>query len=196
MNFHNQKGVSTFWGISIILIEAIIVFFIFYILYFFWIENPTPTSNILIMKAFKEKTLTIPKAVDTTSWLTYSSSLYGLSLKYPAGYSISEDEIAYGQYEGSIISLTEQNQESFSLRFFSLRGDETIAIALERLTSVDPSIYQHFSEEVADKEAIVYRRAPNQTPRDYIYFIGNNYLFESAFDELSVQILATFQFID
>ena len=196
MNYPDQKGISTFWGISIILMEVTIVVFVFYILYFFWIENPTPTSNILIMRAFKDRALTIPKAVDTTGWLTYTTSTYGFSLKYPTGYKILEDEIVYGSYEGKVFSLNEQGQESFSLRFFPVEGDESVSSAFERLTTINPSILQSFEEKVGGQAAIVYRRAPDQTPRDYIYFIGNGYVFESAFDVLAAQIFSTFKFID
>jgi len=196
MNIKEQRGVSTFWGISFILMEVTVVVFVFYILYFFWIENPTPTANIYIIKTFKGGTVTIPKDVETTGWLVYSNSSYGFSLKYPTDYKISEDEIVYGLYEGRVFSLSQQDQENFSLRFFPAEGNESVKSAFERLTTINPSVRQSFQEEVGGREAIVYRRAPGQTPSDYIYFIGNGYVFESAFDEFSAQILATFKFID
>lgn len=195
MELKNQKGITTFWGISIILMESVIVLFIFYILYFFWIENPTPTSNILIIRAFTKKAVTIPKSVDTADWLKYINSSYGFSIQYPADYQVAEDEIIYGNYDGKIISLTKGDIDDFSVRIFKVKEEESVADSFERLTGVSPAIYQSFSEKVDDHEAVVYRQQPGEASGDRIYFVGNNYLFESAFDQFSIQILATFRFL-
>lgn len=195
MSFKNQQGVTTFWGISIILIESVVVFFIFYILYFFWIENPTPTSNILIIRAFAKRAVVIPKSVDTADWLEYINNSYNFSIQYPADYQVTEDEIIYGNYDGKIISLTKENTNDFSMRIFKVKEEEAVADSFERLTGVSPSIYQSFSEKVNGHQAVVYRQKPGDSSGDQIYFVGNNYLFESAFDEFSIQILATFRFL-
>jgi len=196
MNTKDQKGISTFWGISIILIEAVVVFFVFFVLYFFWIENPTPTSRIFLVRALGKKEVSIPKQVDTAEWLTYSSNAYRFSLRYPFGYNFADDEIIYGSYPGREFSLSREGASGFSLRFFPVETEETVAEAFQRLSGVDPSIFQSFNEKVAGSEAIVYRRDLGQTPSDYIYFIGSGYLFESPFDEFSAQILVNFIFID
>jgi len=196
MDFKNQKGVTTFWGISIILIEAVVVFFVFMILYFFWIENPTPTSRIFFIRAFSKKTIEIPKSVNTDGWILYSTSKYGFSLQYPEGYKISEDVIEYGTYDGLEFNLKKDDAATFSMRIFSLEQSEIVTTTFLRLTGVNPLIYQNFVEEVGGSEAIVLRMAPGQPSSDFIYFTGNNYFFESGFDELSAQILSTFKFID
>ena len=195
MKLKNQQGITTFWGISIILMESVVVLFIFYILYFFWIENPTPTSNILIIRTFTKKGVTIPKSVDTADWLKYINNSYNFSIQYPADYQIAEGEITYGNYDGKIISLTKGDVDNFSVRIFKVREEESVADTFERLTGVSSSIYQSFSEKVDDHRAIVYRQKPGDASGDRIYFMGNNYLFESAFDQFSIQILATFKFI-
>ena len=79
----DKQGITTFWGISIILIEAVVVFFIFYILYFFWIENPTPTSNILIVRAVSRNVVKIPIKVDTADWLTFEDKTNSFEFKSP-----------------------------------------------------------------------------------------------------------------
>jgi len=195
MKLKNQQGITTFWGIFIILMESVIVVFIFYILYFFWIENPTPTSNILIIRTFTKKAVTIPKSVDTADWLKYINNSYGFSIQYPSDYQATEDEIIYGDYDGKIISLTKGDIDDFSVRIFKIKEEESVADSFERLTGVSPSIYQSFSEKVDDHDAIVYRQEPGDAAGDRIYFMGNNYLFESAFDQFSIQILATFEFL-
>lgn len=194
MKLKNQQGITTFWGISIILIESVIVFFIFYILYFFWIENPTPTSNILIVRAVTKRGITIPKTVNSASWLKYTNSNHGISLKYPIGYVVSDDSIAYGDYEGKVINFEKDGAGDFSIRFFTVADEESIDEAFERLTGVNPSIYQSFTEEVDDHDAVVYRQQPGETTGDRIYFIGNSNFFELEFNETTAQILTTFQF--
>jgi len=196
MKLRNQQGITTFWGISIIIIESIVVFFIFYILYFFWIENPMPTSKILIIRAFSKKEITIPKQVETTGWFKYSSQVYGFTFQYPEGYQIAEDTITYGDSSGQMIDLEKDGDSFFSLRIFKIQAEETMAEAFERLTGVNPTIYQSFTEKVDNREAIVYRQQPGEAAGDHIYFINDNYLYESAFDAFSSQILATFQFTD
>ncbi len=193
---NNQKGISTFWGISLVVIEAMVVFFVFYLLYFFWIENPTPTSNILIVRAFqKESTLEIPTSVNTEGWQYYIDEERGFSFRYPDGYTSATDEIVYNTYAGSMVSLRKENRDAFSLRFFSVNGEEDVDQAFERITGIRPVVFQSFQEEVSDTKAVVYRQAPGEPVKDRIYFIANGYFFESAFDELSTLILATFKFL-
>ncbi len=191
---YNQQGatrIRTFWGISIILIECTIVIFVFYFLYFFWIENPTPTSNILIVRAITKKSVVIPTIVDTTGWLIYSNSDYGFSIKYPSDYTISNDEIYYGENQGKIINFEMDNNSQFNLTIFGSLPDETLAEAYERLTGILPTTYQSFPQVVDDKDAMVYRLVPGDITGDKIFFIGNGYFFEAPFTSDTVNLLAT-----
>ena len=195
MSIKDQRGITTFWGISIILMEAVVVFFVFYTLYFFWIENPTPTSNILIMKVFKPgSSIDIPDEVDTDGWLSYQNNSYNFSLKYPTGYDISEDSLMYGEYEGKSISFNKPSEDSFGIRIFKVMEEEKIADTYERLTGVDPSIYQHVVMEVAGIEAAMYRTAPGDLVQDKIYFVNDGSLFEVSYHDFAAQILSTFKF--
>lgn len=196
MIFRDQKGITTFWGISIILMESVVVLFVFYILYFFWIENPTPTSNILIVKVFNDQSLSIPKDVDTTGWQIYKNESYGFTLMYPAGYSVSGDEILYNDYQGSLVSLDQAGAPNFSLRLFPIQDNESISLAYERLSNIDASIYQSFNIKIDGTEAVVYRMAPGEEDKDTAYFISNDYLFEVAYNADTVPILSTFKFME
>ena len=186
--------VRTFWGISILLIEAVVVFFVFYFLYFFWIENPTPTSNIFIVKAFQKKSIEIPESVNTNGWQEYSDGRYGYSFMYPAGYTTAQDEIAYGDSPGKLIMLQRDGGEYFSLRIFDAAEKETIPEVFQRLTNINPSIYQFYSETVDSEKAVVYRQRPGESSGDMIYFIANDYFFEAPFNTFSTEILSTFKF--
>lgn len=191
---YNQQGVTkirTFWGISIILIECTIVIFVFYFLYFFWIENPTPTSNILIVRAITKRSVVIPETVDTTGWLIYSNSDYGFSIKYPSDYKINEEEIFYGDNSGQLINFQMANNPQFYLRIFESLPKETINEAYKRLTGILPTTYQSFSQTVDDKEAMVFRIIPGDVTGDKIFFIGNGYFFEAPFTSSTVNLLAT-----
>ncbi|MCH7492486.1 hypothetical protein IID19_02725 [Patescibacteria group bacterium] len=201
MSSYYKRSISTFWGISILLMESVVVVFVFYILYFFWIENPTPTSNILIVRTVRGNVLTIPKQVDTTGWIPYTSNDENFSLMYPADYQMSKDIIVYGEYAGNVLELTKDGTQIFSLRIFPLIGeevgqDDVLADVFERLTSIDPGIFQAYEEDVADTKATVYRQVPGETPQDYIYFLSSSSFFETVFDNVSADILATFNFIE
>jgi len=194
MKFSNQKGLTTFWGISIVLIEAVIVFFIFYILYFFWIENPTPTSNILIVRAVTKEGVAIPNSIDTATWTQYVDEENGFNLQFPLAYQKKSEKITYGTNEGDMITLEEEGGSYFQITIFSVEEDEEIDEAYERLTSIKPTIYQSFEEEVDNHDAIVYRQSPGEAKGDRIFFIGNNKLFETKFNKFNARILATFTF--
>ncbi|MBI5037238.1 MAG: hypothetical protein HZC01_00810 [Candidatus Kerfeldbacteria bacterium] len=197
MNFFAQRGISTFWGISIILMEVTIVLFVFYILYFFWIENPTPTSNILIIKTFRSNVVRIPESVDTSGWQQYTSDELSIAFKYPDDYTLFEDSIAYGVYEGTLIELRAADAaDSLSFKAFPLTPgeieDETpVGKIYQRLTGVSPNIYQSYTEKVADEIATVYRQTSGDPNEDNLFFINANNLFEIEFNEASAQILAT-----
>ena len=195
MNVKNQQGVSTFWGVSIILIEAAAVFFVFYFLYFFWIENPLPTEYISVVGPFDRSAVKLPISVQTSGWLKYQNVTFGFSLQYPADYKISEDEIVYGNNAGHIFGLSRQGQETFWLRIFSSQNDDSIAAAYERLTGINPSTYQSFSRKIGGIEAMAYRIAPGNKPQDHLVFIGNKYFFEAPLDNNTAPILSTFKFI-
>ncbi|MDP2684128.1 MAG: hypothetical protein Q8P20_03655 [bacterium] len=191
---YNQQGVTkirTFWGISILLIESVIVIFVFYFLYFFWIENPTPTSNILIVSALSKKSVTIPDSVDTNGWLIYSNSDYGFSIKYPGGYVIVDDEIFYGENQGKLINFKQANNIQFNLSIFGSIPEEKINEAYERITGISPDAYQFFPQKIDDQDAIVYRLMPGEKSGDKIYFIANGYFFEAPFNTITVNLLAT-----
>ncbi len=191
---NSRIRVRTFWGVSIILIEAVVVIFVFYILYFFWIENPTPTSNILIVKAFQKQSVQIPESVNTHGWQEYLDGQYGYSFMYPAGYIPVQDEIAYGDNSGELIMLQRDGEENFSLRIFQSPGDETVPEAFQRLTNIDPVIYQSYSETVDSQKATIYRQKPGESSGDMIYFKANEYFFEASFNTFSAEILSTFKF--
>jgi len=195
MDTKNQQGITTFWGISIILIEAVVVVFVFYILYFFWIENPTPTSDISLVRLVNHQAVTMPSHVDTTGWLTLDRSDYYISVQYPDTWQISDDTITYGTTEGHIISFQDNKTEKFSLRVFPVKASESIPQALTRLTSIDPAIYQSHTERIDGREAIVYRQRPGRSTDDRIYFIGSGYLFEAPFNATTAPILSTFKFL-
>ncbi len=190
-----NRKISTFWGISIIIIESVIVFFIFYILYFFWIENPTPTDNILIVRALSNRGLVIPANVNTADWLTYNNEDYNFSFKYPASYDLTNDEIAYGENEGELINLNDTDTTDFYVRVFPIQPEETISSAYLRLTGVNPEAYQFFTEKISGAEAVVYRKLPGDPIGDEIYFISGQYLYEAPFNKNSVNFLSTFKFL-
>jgi len=190
----NQQGttkIRTFWGISIILIECTIVIFVFYFLYFFWIENPTPTSNILIVRAISKKSVSIPSEVNADGWLIYSNSDYGLSIKHPSDYKIKQDDIYYGDEQGILINFEKDNNPEFYFRIFESGANENIAEAYQRLTGISPAAYQSFVQEVGGKEAVVYRVIPGEISGDQIFFIANGYFFEAPFNQGTVNMLAT-----
>lgn len=194
MIIYDQQGatrIRTFWGISIILIECTIVIFVFYFLYFFWIENPTPTSNILIVRALSKKSVTIPASVDTTGWLIYSNSDYGFSIKYSSDYKIINDEISYGDNQGELINFEKENGIQFYLRIFESLPGESLNQAYERLTGVSTNTYQLFPQTIDDQEAIVFRLIPGDKTGDKIFFISNGYFFEAPFTNTTVNLLAT-----
>ncbi|MFA6098757.1 MAG: hypothetical protein WCV50_03205 [Patescibacteria group bacterium] len=193
-SIHSQQGFSTFWGVSVILIETIVVVFVFYFLYFFWIENPTPTSNILIVKAFSKRSLDIPKNVDTAGWKKYSDPNLGLTLSYPSDYKLTQEAIFYTQYQGLVISFDSGERHIFSIKVFSLQSGEDLAAAFERLTGVNPNIYQTYAEKVGGRQATVYRQKPGSSDNDQIYFIDNGNLYEADYSSSSVPVLATWQF--
>jgi len=190
----NKGKITTFWGVSIIIMEAVVVFFIFYILYFFWIENPTPTDNILIVRAVTKRGLVIPNSVNTADWYKYNNNDFGFSFQYPSDYTVAEDEISYGNNEGKVLDLTQDESAKFSLRIFNAQADETVPDAYQRITSVNPSVYQMYTEEVDDQKAVIYRKKTGEATADQIYFIGNNKFFEMNFNKMTSKILSTFQF--
>lgn len=199
MSSYYRRSISTFWGISILLMESVVVVFVFYILYFFWIENPTPTSNILIVRTVRGNVLTIPKQVDTTGWIPYTSNDDNFSLMYPADYQMNKDVIIYGEYTGNVFELSKDGTQIFSLRIFPLVGeeigqDDVLAEVFTRLTSINPEIFQAYDEDVAEVKATVYRQVPGDPPQDFIYFLSSSSFFETVFDNVSADILATFQF--
>ncbi len=195
MKARNQQGISTFWGVSIILIEAVMVFFVFYFLYFFWIENPLPTEYIAVVAPFDRRAVKLPISVQTNGWLKYQNVTFGFSIQYPADYKIFEDEIIYGNNAGHIFGLSRQGQEIFWLRIFSYQADDSIATAYKRLTGINPSIYQSFSRKIGKIEAVAYRVNPGNPLQDHLVFMGNNYFFEAPLDNNTAPILSTFKFI-
>lgn len=195
MNMKHEQGISTFRGISIILMEVVVVVFVFYFLYYFWIENPVPTDNILVVRTFHNTAVTIPSTVDISGWLEYTSDTYGFSLHYPVGYQVAEDKITYGSSDGHIISLVKNDAEAFWLHIFPRQDAETIAQVFQRLTTVDPTVYQSFNQRVSGAEAVAYRLTPGQVTQDHVYFIGNNYFFESPLNAFSAPILGTLTFV-
>lgn len=203
MTLRNQKGITTFWGISIILMEAVVVFFVFYILYFFWIENPTPTSDILIIRTFnKRNVVDIPVSVDATGWLAYGSSVSNFSLRYPGDLTLTEDDIVYGTSEGNLIEFQRAGATVFSVRVFPLTEEEKndsdtlIPDVFTRIISFDPSVYQSYMRQVDDVEAVVYRQVPGDSSQDFIYFMSADNFFEANFNQTAANILSTFQFTD
>jgi hypothetical protein len=197
MNRNNQQGITTFWGISIIFMEVVVVLFVFYILYFFWIENPTPTDDIVIVKLFRRPTVSISSIQQPPSdWSTYQNVTFSFALRYPSSYKIKEGEIDYNAAKGHVFSLLKDGQEKFWLRIFPCQpSDKTIAAAYQRLTNIDPTVYQAYPQRVSGGEAIVYRLAPGAKPRDHVFFMSSDYFFEAPLDTLSAQILGTFIFI-
>lgn len=195
MDIKNQRGLTTFWGISIILMVSLVIIFVFYILYFFWIENPVPTSEITIVRAVRHQSVSIPSKVDTTGWLTFENSGYGVRFQFPVTLAPSEDDIIYGSTSGRIVSLRDATGEQFSLRVFMAKADETIPTAFQRITGIDPSAYQSFNEEVGDEEAIIYRQKAGTLNNDRIYFIHGKYFYEVPFSTSTVNILSTFKFL-
>ncbi|MFZ6035788.1 MAG: hypothetical protein ACOYUK_01475 [Patescibacteria group bacterium] len=196
MSFFEERGISTFWGISIILMEVVVVFFVFYILYFFWIENPTPTDNILIIRSFRNSIVRIPETVDTTGWLQYQSDETGISFQYPSSDVVSEDTIVYGDAEGRIVELISGQDTVFALKAFPLAPDEQsdevdVAKVFKRLTGVTPNIYQSYTEKIDGMTATVYRQVPGNPPQDHIYFYNQRYFFETIFSSTTAPILAT-----
>ncbi len=194
-NMITKRKITTFWGISILLIESVIVVFVFYFLYFFWIENPTPTDNILIVRALSNRGVVLPKNVDTANWLTYNNNDYNFSFKYPSTHDLTNDEIAYGENEGEIINLNEADTTDFYIHVFPIQPKEVISEVYLRLTGVDPEAYQFFSEKISGVDAIVYRKLPGDPVGDEIYFINDGYLYEAPFNKDSVNFLATFKFL-
>jgi len=192
MKIRDQRGVTTFWGISIILMVVTVVVFVFYILYFFWIENPVPTSQILIVRAVQHKAVSIPSNAAAADWLTYENPAYHVSFQYPDQYQVSEDDIYYDTNAGHLITLRDGTAEQFNLRIFAVGSDEDIASALKRLTNIDPSIYQSFTEKVGGQEAVIYRQKPGTPDNDQIYFIHEGYLFQATYNVNTVKILSTF----
>lgn len=190
----NQRGISTFRGVAIVLVETVIVFFVFYFLYFFWIENPTPTSDILIVRAFNHQQISIPKQVATAGWQEYDDSTRGFSFSYPPETIRYTDTVAYNGFDGTLVSVKDGSIEIFGLRIFPLKGEETIPQAFERLTGVKPSIYQSYEEKVGDTKAMVYRLKPRQKNGDTVYMIHKGYLFEVPLTTSAAQILATINF--
>ncbi|MDD5040317.1 MAG: hypothetical protein PHY34_04170 [Patescibacteria group bacterium] len=196
MSIRNQAGVTTFWGISIILMEVVIVFFVFYILYFFWLENPTPTSNILIVRVFQRgEVVKIPSTVNSAAWSQYEQPGF-FTVQYPAEYSVSEDSITYGSTTGSMVVFTRQdNMEAFSIRYFGINEDEEIGEAYERLTGIHPGIYQSYTEKVDTADAIIYRLQAGTASNDHIFFLGKGNLFEVPFTTTTAEVLTTFRFV-
>ncbi len=199
MSFFTQRGISTFWGISIILMEVTVVLFVFYILYFFWIENPTPTSNILIIRTFRHNVVEIPRDLDTSTWRTYRSEPLGITFQYPPTYELTVDDIVYGTYEGALVELDDTGV-AFTLRAFPILTEDgknpEINDVFRRLTSINPSVYQSYDEKVGGRPAVVYRQVPGDPPQDHIYYMNDTYFFESVFNSTSAPILGTVQYIE
>ncbi|MFH1207871.1 MAG: hypothetical protein V1668_04755 [Patescibacteria group bacterium] len=191
----DQRGITTFWGISIILMVVTVVVFVFYILYFFWIENPVPTSEIFIIRAVKHQSVSIPSSVNATGWQAFENGSYRISFKYPGTLTVHEDEITYGTTAGNMLSLLQDTVEEFNLRIFPVKADETVAIAFERITGIDPSAYQSFTEKLGGEEAAVYRQQPGTSQNDRIYFIHAGYIFEAPYNASTVNILSTFKLL-
>ncbi|MFA5135150.1 MAG: hypothetical protein WC505_05215 [Patescibacteria group bacterium] len=196
MKIGYNREISTFWGISTIIILSMVVVFVFYFLYFFWIENPTPTSNILVVRAFQRRAISIPDTVDTAALVSYADFENKFSLYLPVGYSVNYDEIYYGETPGTIVTFSKSNAESFSMRIFSAQENTSIEDSFRQITNVELSPLQWFSEEVDGREAVVYRMQPGDPNGDQLYFLWNGMLFEVPFNERSVQVLATFEFLD
>lgn len=199
MNIFNRRGVSTFWGISIILMEVVIVFFVFYILYYFWIENPTPTSNILIVRTFRGGVVNIPNSVETSGWTQETVAKPAVTFKYPGSLTMTEDGITYGTFDGRIVELHDGDTLVFSLRVFPLQtgeqgGEVDLAKVFQRLVGISPSVFQSYPEKVGGHTALVYRQKPGSASGDRIYFSGEGYFFEAGFDQQSANILSTFTF--
>lgn len=192
MKLKDQRGITTFWGISIILMEVVVVIFVFYILYYFWIENPVPTSEITLIRAVRHQAVSIPHDVAQTDWLTYENPTYAVSFRYPDTYTLSEDDIYYDTNAGHLITLREGTAERFSLRIFAAGTDESITDTLKRLTHIDPSIYQSFNEKVGGQAATIYRQKPGTADNDQIYFLHHGYLFQAPFNAVTVDVLSTF----
>lgn len=196
MHPKDQRGVTTFWGISVILMEVVVVLFVFYILYFFWIENPTPTDDIVIVKLFRRSGVSIQPQAGPVEWQTYQNITYSIALRYPAGYTVKEGPIDYNAVAGHVFSLMSGDREQFWLRIFPrLPSDDDIATAYQRLTNINPSVYQTYKQRVSGGEAIAYRVAPGQAPQDHVYFMSSDYFFEAPMDAQSAQILGTLLFI-
>jgi hypothetical protein len=195
MNLKNQQGITTFWGISVILMECVVVLFVFYILYFFWIENPTPTDTIIFIRPFSHHSVVMPTSVETTGWQIHQDVTYGFSFLYPSSYTTTEDEIDYNGQKGHIVSLLNQDKEVFWLRIFPRQGEESIAQAFRRLIGINPATYQSYDLKLSGIEATAYRIAPNTAVQDNVYFFGNNYFFESPFNTIGASILFTFTLI-
>ncbi len=195
MSIKDQRGISTFRGVSIILIEIVVVVFVFYFLYYFWIENPVPTSNIFIVRAFKGEVIEIPESVNTTGWEIYENENYNFGISYPAHHTMTQDVITYNETDGTVFALSLGDTEMFYLRVFNILPKETVADTYERITGISPSIYQSYSEKVDGTEATVYRQRAGEDYGDRIYFIGEGFMFESVFDQFAAEILSTFRFI-
>ena len=195
MDMKNQRGITTFWGISIILMVVTVVLFVFYILYFFWIENPVPTSEIILVRAVRHQSVSIPSSVDTTGWLKLDDATNQISFQYPATQVIHTDEITYGTTSGTMISLLQDTTEQFNLRIFPATADETVADAFQRITGIDPSAYQSFAEKLGGEAAVIYRQKAGTLNNDRIYFIHAGYFFEAPYSAATVDILSTFKLL-
>lgn len=196
MRISFKREISTFWAISTIIILSMVVVFIFYFLYFFWIENPTPTSNILVVRAFQKRAVVIPGSVDTEDLISYADFENRFKVYLPSGYSIEYDEIFYGETEGTVVTFLKEGSDSFVMRIFDALQDESIKDSFYRIASVDLSSLQWFREEIDGHEAVVYRLKPGDPSGDQLYFIWNSLLFEVPFNKSTVQVLATFEFLD
>jgi hypothetical protein len=195
MDTKDQRGITTFWGISIILMVVVVVVFVFYILYFFWIENPVPTSEITIVRAVRHQSVSIPSSVDTSGWETYENASYRISFKYPDPLTINEDEISYGTTPGNLVVLLQDTTEKFNMRVFPSQAEEAVPAAFQRITGIDPSAYQSFTEKLNGEEATIYRQKAGTLNNDRIYFIHGKYFFEAPYNTYSVMILSTFKFL-
>jgi len=112
---------------------------------------------------------------------------------------MNKDVIIYGEYTGNVFELSKDGTQIFSLRIFPLVGeeigqDDVLAEVFTRLTSINPEIFQAYDEDVAEVKATVYRQVPGDPPQDFIYFLSSSSFFETVFDNVSADILATFQF--
>ncbi|MFH0804892.1 MAG: hypothetical protein V1916_01710 [Patescibacteria group bacterium] len=194
LNRPDQRGVTTFWGISIILMEAVVVFFVFYILYFFRIENPTPTSNIAIVRMVARRALSVPQTVDTAGWLTYSNNSAGVQFHYPPDYRYAADEIQYNATPGTLLTFQNSTADKFELRYFLMSGTMPVSQAFQFVTSIDPSVYQQYGQTVGGQQASVFRQRAGVNSGDFIYFVANSYLFEVPFNTFNASILSTFKF--